>query len=85
MSIEYEAIRAQVTGDAGLAIPRGLALLMRRGVASWLETCSSLQSAVVRPKTGPHCDTVLSLPPSPELASLLADMAIKRGRLCGAL
>jgi len=34
---QYEALRAQATGECpGIATPRGLALLLRRGMVAWM-------------------------------------------------
>ncbi len=79
MSREYEAMRAQMTGGTALTMPRGLTLLMRRGLAAWLKTCSPL-SPVAKIDARRSVAVPVPLTPSVELASLLADMVMKHGR-----
>jgi len=84
MTDEYEAMRSQVTGGTACTTPRGLTLFMRRGLAAWLKMSSSL------PRPAARSDASLGDGPSPlspslELASLLADMAMKHGRWRNAL
>jgi len=85
MTNEYEAMRSQVTGCTACTTPRGLALFMRRGLAAWLKMCSSLPRPAARSDASRPGDGPSPLSHSLELASLLADMAMKHGRWRNAL
>jgi hypothetical protein len=80
MSRSYEDLRTQATGIGFVsATPRGLAVFTRGGMAAWMDTwrCLVEQPSTV---TSRHLDDGASLPPASELACLLADMAMQRGR-----
>ncbi len=77
MTHEYEAMRSQVTGGAAGGTPLGLTLFMRRGLAAWLKMCSSFPSTATRVNAPGQRDAPIPLTPTLELASLLADMAMK--------
>lgn len=85
MSSAYEAMRTQMTGGTEMAIPRGLTLLIRQGLTSWLETCSSFQSVTAATDVRRNGAAQVVITPSLELASLLADMAIRHRRLRNAV
>jgi hypothetical protein len=83
MTHEYEAMRSQVTGGAaGTTTTLGLALFMRRGLTAWLKMCSSLPSTAARMNAPGRSDAPIPHTPTLELASLLADMAMRHAG-CG--
>jgi hypothetical protein len=71
----YEALRREAA-DAGEdhASVRGLALLMRRGVAAWMKCVSEIRTYVVSPATAP---AVMNLPATfgQNLIDIMATMA----------
>ena len=76
----YEALRAQATGRIGSQTPpaRGLTLLLRSGVAGWMQAWRNL---VATPAAQPrsHRATLTAQPQmglSAELAMVLAQMAL---------
>jgi hypothetical protein len=80
MTDEYEAMRSQVTGGIACTTTLGLTLFMRRGLAAWLKMCSSLPSTAARLNAPRQGEAPIPLTPTLELASLLADMALKHAR-----
>lgn len=70
----YEALRQQAT-EQGSSSHRelGLALLMRQGVAAWLQ---AYRQAI--PKSAPQSDAAMALPPGirGDLTLILAGMAL---------
>ena len=85
---QYEALRAQATGECpGIATPRGLALLLRRGMPGWMLTwsnCVPVTSTPVSMSTNDKGNGLLNSLHS-EVAVLLASMALqaqKEVQLC---
>ena len=82
----YEALRAQATGQAPRRRPRGLAVLLRGGLASWMCACppdvrarpaaaaGAGDAGGGRATSGGHA----------ELVRLLAGMALSSQRRCAA-
>ncbi|MBI2325647.1 MAG: hypothetical protein HYU87_11900 [Chloroflexi bacterium] len=75
----YEAVRAQATGDLAASSPRGLALILDQGLASWIAAWSSRMRGEVATTTSVRT-TEASDPVSAELASVLAEMALASRR-----
>ena len=75
LALAYEALRAQATGELASVTPRGLALFLTQGLASWLSywkpvaTESNTPAAAARhqsPRIGPDS----------EMVQLLTEMAL---------
>jgi hypothetical protein len=62
LRMAYEALRGHVVGAGpGAAVPGpGLALLLRRGMSAWIESCASWLS---RSAAAPACSLALAAPP----------------------
>jgi hypothetical protein len=76
----YEALRAQATGECpGSATPRGLALLLRRGMPgwmlAWLDCVPVARTTATRTTNDKGTGLLDSL--HSELAVLLANMALQ--------
>ena len=81
----YEALRAQATGQMPRRRPRGLAVLLRGGLVSWMRACAPESRA--RPSAVPApgaCEAGAEDAGSAELVRLLAGMALSSGRRCAA-
>ena len=85
---QYEALRAQATGECpGIATPRGLALLLRRGMVAWMlawSDCVPVTRTTVTRTTNDKGTGLLGSLHS-EVAVLLASMALqsqKEVQLC---
>ncbi len=78
----YEALRAQALGEIPSTTPRGLALLLRRGMAAWM------RAGQPRPRLTPamaagHAQADRGVAGvSGELVRLLAAMVLSRQRRC---
>ena len=77
---QYEALRAQATGECpGIATPRGLALLLRRGMPGWMSAwseCVPVTSTTVPMSTNDKGNGLLNSLHS-EVAVLLVSMALQ--------
>jgi hypothetical protein len=75
---EYEALRCQATGNGALTrTPRGLALLLRSGVAAWLTAWRRLVSPPTKVEPVAYAPgTPLATGVSRELATVLTEMAL---------
>jgi len=77
---QYEALRAQATGECpGIATPRGLALLLRRGMTGWMlawSDCVPVTSTTVPMSTNDKGNGLLNSLHS-EVAVLLVSMALQ--------
>ena len=74
----YEALRAQATGQAPCRRPRGLAVLLRGGLASWMCACPP-ESSRTRPaaEAAPSAHETGALTAGgAELVRLLAGMTL---------
>jgi len=77
----YEALRAQATGQAPRRRPRGLAVLLRGGLASWMCACPPESRARPATTTAPGArEARAGSAASAELVRLLAGMALSSGR-----
>ena len=80
----YEAVRAQALGAAPQRAPRGLTVLLDRGIAAWIAVYLS-SVARTSPAAMSAPPTLLAPAPRAELASALAEMALaSRQRRCPA-
>jgi len=70
----YEDLRAQATGQIPAATPRGLSLLLNRGLPAWISACS-----LVAP------DPVPTNPVSSASATPVRPLAAKSAELVGVL
>jgi hypothetical protein len=85
---QYEALRAQASGECpGIATPRGLALLLRRGMPDWMTAwsdCAPVTRTTAPMSTDDKGNRLLNSLHS-EVAILLASMALqaqKEVQLC---
>jgi len=78
----YEALRAQATGRAPRLTPRGLAVLLRGGLASWM--CACPPGSRARPSADAASGAREARAGSAELVQLLAGMALSSQRRCAA-
>jgi len=74
----YEALRAQATGRAPRLTPRGLAVLLRGGLASWM--CACPPQSRPRPAAQAALSGGEARAASAELVRLLAGMALSSQR-----
>lgn len=77
----YEALRAQALGERKATPPLGLALFLRRGLATWLR--SAVHAPRPAPSSPPFHPSQSSLVPMElreEIALLLANMALGNGK-----
>ena len=82
MTEGYEALRAQATGSLN-ATPRGLALLLSSGLPTWLASWRALLIAAPAPLPArPPRESAAAFRLGPELALLLAEMALSGQRRC---
>ena len=79
MADNYEQLRSHVVVGRVSGVRHGLAILLQKGMAGWMEVCSSCQAAVVptafRSSSG---EDYLLDEHSSELVDLLANMALKQ-------
>lgn len=81
----YEALRAQATGQAPCRRPRGLAVLLRGGLASWMCACPPESRARPSAAAAPGVrEARAGSAGSAELVQLLAGMALSSQRRCAA-
>lgn len=78
----YEALRAQALGEFPRLSPRGLAVLLRGGLVSWMRACppASRPRPPANIVVGPQSRSLAG--GSPELVRLLAQMALTSRRRC---
>jgi hypothetical protein len=75
LTLAYEALRAQATGQLPAVSPRGLALFLMAGFPDWMKAWSPLAPAVAKPLAAlprPEPPVV----PGNEVVQLLAEMAL---------
>lgn len=75
----YEALRAQAVGELAAVTPRGLAVLRRAGLVTWMRACPPGAPAARREPPGAGHGTALG-GVSGELVSVLTEMALGAGR-----
>ena len=76
LALAYEALRAQATGEVASVTPRGLALFLAQGLASWMScwkpvAIESKTPAAVARHPSPHVG------PDSEMIQLLTEMALR--------
>ena len=77
----YEAVRAQAIGAAPHHAPRGLAVLLDRGLAAWIAVYpSSATRASPATASAPAAMTLGAPAPNSELVRVLTEMALAGGR-----
>ena len=54
LTLAYEALRAQATGQLPASTPRGLALLLTAGCTAWMHAWQPLAAPVRIPPAAPH-------------------------------
>jgi hypothetical protein len=74
VTLAYEALRAQATGQLPAASPRGLALFLAAGVPDWLKAWTPLAPAVPQTPAAPHPREPVRL--GGEVVQLLTEMAL---------
>lgn len=75
----YEALRAQAVGELVAVTPRGLAVLRRAGLVTWMTACPPSAPAARREPPGASQATALG-GVGGELVSVLTEMALGAGR-----
>lgn len=81
----YEALRAQATGRAPRLTPRGLAVFLRGGLASWMCACPPGSRARPAAEAAAGAREARALTAgSAELVRLLAGMTLSSQRRCPA-
>lgn len=75
----YEELRAQATGRPGpeVSMAKGLTLLLRSGMAGWMQAWRGLVVSPAAPPTPPTDGPGLRLGLTAELAIILAQMALQ--------
>jgi hypothetical protein len=75
----YEELRAQATGRAGPEVPmaRGLALLLRSGMAGWMQAWRGLAVSPTTPPPPPTDGLQPRAGLTAEVAVILAQMALQ--------
>ena len=75
LTLAYEALRAQATGELPAVTPRGLALFLAEGLPAWMNTWRPL---VVAGPTTPAASRHQQRPvgPDTEMVHLLTEMAL---------
>ncbi len=75
LTLAYEALRAQATGQLPTVTPRGLALFLVAGLPDWMKAWSPLAPAVPKTRaTPPHQEPPVGL--GGEVVQLLTEMAL---------
>ena len=54
VTLAYEALRAQATGELPAVTPRGLALFLAAGFPDWIKAWTPLAPAVPKTPAAPH-------------------------------
>jgi hypothetical protein len=78
LTLAYEALRAQATGELPAVTPRGLALFLAEGFPAWINTWKPLVAAP-QPQPQPSPAQRLQHPPvgpGREIVQVLAEMAL---------
>ena len=76
LTLDYEALRGQATGQLPTRTPRGLALFLAEGCAAWTQAWMPLPPAPAanRPAVS---DRQPPIAPGGEVVQLLAEMALR--------
>ena len=75
LSLAYEALRAQATGQLPATTPRGLALFLTAGCPTWMQAWTPLAVGVPRTTAAPHRREA-SVGLASEVVQLLTQMAV---------
>jgi hypothetical protein len=75
LTLAYEALRSQATGQLPAVTPRGLAVFLMAGFPDWMKAWSPLASTV--PKTTAAARREPSVAPGNEVVQLLTEMALR--------
>jgi len=75
LTLAYEALRAQATGQLPAVSPRGLALFLMAGFPDWIKAWSPLAPAVPKTTAAPPRREP-SVVPGNEVVHLLTEMAL---------
>ena len=73
---EYEGLRRMVLGASGATPGTGFALFLRRGMAAWMEACTTAASAFVTRHPPMQEDRVVPSDLRGEVAMVLVSMAL---------
>lgn len=72
MTLGYEALRAQATGDLPAVTPRGLTLFLAAGSPAWMKAWAPLTPAT----PAPRADREVRIGLGGEVVQLLTEMAL---------
>lgn len=77
-AVRYEVLRTQAMARPAMAPRHGLAVLLRRGVAAWMDAWSALPAPAERPRREEYQQQSSPLPDnaSAEVVRVLASMAL---------
>ena len=76
---DYEQLRSHVVVGQVSGVRRGLAILLQKGMAGWMDVCSSCRAVAVPTGLRPSSDEKrLADEHSAELVDLLANMALNQ-------
>ena len=75
LTLAYEALRSQATGQLPAVTPRGVALFLTAGFPDWMQAWSPLASAVPKTTAAPPRREP-SVVPGNEVVQLLTEMAL---------
>ena len=77
-AVRYEVLRTQTMERSSMVPRHGLAVLLRRGVAAWINAWSELPAPVERPRREEYQQQLSPLPDnaSAEAVRILASMAL---------
>jgi hypothetical protein len=75
LTLAYEALRAQATGELPAATPRGLALFLAAGFPDWMKAWSPLAPTVPQSPAASHHQAPPVIP-GEEVVQLLTEMAL---------
>jgi hypothetical protein len=78
---QYERLRRAALGQGAPASREGFAILIREGMAAWIQACASLLLQVTSPQPprGALALTAVEGPLQADLVSVLATMAVVAG------
>ena len=75
LTLAYEALRAQATGEVAAVTPRGLAMFLAAGFPDWMKAWIPLAPAVTKTPAAPHhLEPPVGL--GGEVVQLLTEMAL---------
>ena len=77
----YERLRSHVLSGCVAGVRTGLGVMLHKGMAAWMEACSSCGKPSDRPAALPHCTKVERIMPDEQFAEfveLFTGMALNR-------